>query len=203
MNRIKKATRIICALCAILLVVALIPEIVAKAGSTPGIYDIKFNSNGVAVTNLPKDFSVGMGSLFAIPSKKPVRKNYSFEGYATSPAANRIAYRAGQGSIVATKDLTLYPIWTHMSQCRVSFWGNDAGVRNLPQDFVVGAGALCAIPSQVPRRDGYDFLYYSTSPSGNSGTKYYPGQGSVRVPSSMILYPIWHKCDHAVHIHGH
>ena len=188
----KRLTKFISMLCVVALIVTLIPAEAVMA-ATPGYYDIKFNANGLKdVSNLPSKFSVASGALFSIPSQKPTRKNFVFEGYDTSSTAKSVKYKAGQGNLRASGSLTLYPVWTAVpGNYRVTFSKNGlTDVTNMPSDFSVASGGTCSIPAQTPSRTGYDFLGYDTS-SVATNVKYKAGQKNVKLTTNLTLYPVW------------
>jgi uncharacterized repeat protein (TIGR02543 family) len=167
-----------------------------KAQAAPGTYTLRFSNNGISgVGNLPKDVATDPRyPTVKIPTQKPTRANYVFQGYDTSSSAKTVVYKPG-ASIKLTKALTiLYPVWSGgPTTYQIKFSTNGvSGITNMPSNISVGAGSRFSIPTTIPKRSGYSFDGWNTSPSAQSGnSNYAPGKGNILASGNLTLYPIW------------
>jgi uncharacterized repeat protein (TIGR02543 family) len=171
----------------------------AKAG-TPGVYKITFNGDGgTLTTTLKNGVTVGAGQLCSIPSDKPTRKNYTFLGWSTSPNSKVVDpnYLPGMGNIRLSGNITLYAVWAGPGTYVISFRTNGiSGISNMPVDFQIGAGCKYSIPSTIPKRYGFEFDGWSTSPTATKGDPAYaPGKGNILATKNLTLYPVWKFSD--------
>jgi len=72
------------------------------------IYTITYNANGG--TSAPEKQTKRYGKNLILRTKIPTRKNYVFQGWATSKTATKATYKAG-GTYKTNKDVTLYAVW--------------------------------------------------------------------------------------------
>ena len=116
-----------------------------------------------------------------------VKSGFAFGGWLTSTTStNRLtSYLAGT---TETGDRTLYAAWIKT----VSFNSNGAGVGSLPPTQVyLAGGARLKLPTaseMTLRRPGYQFLGWSTSPTGtvvSNPTSYVP------LSAQRLLFAIW------------
>lgn len=72
-------------------------------------YTIKFNANGGI--NAPSSKTKTYGKTLILPTDKPTKNNYNFEGWGLSPSTSSVAYHAG-GNYTKNASDTLYAVWT-------------------------------------------------------------------------------------------
>lgn len=80
-------------------------------------YTISYNANGDKVTNVPPNQTKKYGEDVTLVGT-PVRENYNFLGWSTSPSATAAAYESGQSyndwaTVCTSQDetITLYAVW--------------------------------------------------------------------------------------------
>lgn len=173
-----------------------------KAQAAPGTYTLRFSNNGVSgVSNLPKDVATTpQYPTVKIPTQKPTRANFVFQGYDTSSAAKTVVYKPGD-SIKLTKALTtLYPVWAGgPSTFSITFSNNGiSGVSNLPKTITTDPRYAVTIPSSAPTREHYDCIGYDTSTSAST-VRYKLGQGNVKLTKNITLYPVWSPKQYTVY----
>lgn len=176
----------------IAMVVGMTASLGGKAQAAPGTYTLRFSNNGISgVGNLPKDVATTpQYPTVKIPTQKPTRTNYVFQGYDTSSSATKVVYRPGD-SIKLTKALTtLYPVWAGgASTFTLSFSANGKTVSNLPKAITTDPRYSVTIPSSKPTRSGYTFFGYDTSSAAKT-VVYKPG-ASLKLTKNITLYPVW------------
>lgn len=84
-----------------------------KKTEAAGTYTITYSNGGDStVTNLPSPTVVGAGQYFQISTKVPQSQLLgNFKGWATSQGSTDVVYTAGQSSVRAIGNMTLYPVW--------------------------------------------------------------------------------------------
>lgn len=172
----------------------------AKAG-TPGYYKVTFNGNGgTLTTKLKNGISAPSGTLYAIPTDKPTRTNYTFLGWSTSSTAKTADpnYAPGKGSLRLTQNLTLYAVWAGgPGTYRITYDKNSfSNVTNMPGSYSIPAGTKYSISTTIPKKNGCTFDGWSTSPTATKGDpNYAPGKGNLVATKNLTLYPVWKNSD--------
>lgn len=134
------------------------------SSATTTVHTITLNPNN-GMVEINSIVSNGDGTLDALPI--PIREDYNFDGWYTSPDGGRKV----DISEVYTQDTTLYAHWTQMveppdpSIFTVTF--NTAGGTVTPKTMTVGKdGKLSNLP--IPIRTGYIFNGWYTAPDGGT-----------------------------------
>jgi outer membrane protein OmpA-like peptidoglycan-associated protein len=128
------------------------------------------------------------GQTLALPTAGTlVKSGFAFGGWLTSTSSTTrlTSYTAGT---TETGNRTLYAAWIKT----VSFNPNGAAIGTIPASLTYFAGGerlkLPTFSEMTLRRDGYDFLGWSTSPTGrvvSNPTSYVP------IVSQRSLFAIW------------
>lgn len=113
----------------------------------------------------------------------PTRDGYTFLGWATSPTGDVVYAPIVQ--ITINGDLTLYAKWAKTT-CHVYLYAND-GTETMVTENIAG-GTNYTIPTCGFTRDGFFFIGWATSASGN--VVYQPGQ-TVTLTDDLTLYAKW------------
>ena len=74
-------------------------------------YTVTFNANGGSLGSVPSTQTKTYGVALTLPTAKPTRTNYTFQGWSTSTSATTAAYVAG-GSYTTNAAATLYAVWS-------------------------------------------------------------------------------------------
>ncbi len=186
----KKLSKVLSLLLAVLMMFSIIP-ITASAADT---YTVKYNANG------------GKGSMavttFTVDETNTLRPNaftktgYSFVGWAEEKTATVPTYTDGQSvtNIAASGEtVTLYAVWapnTYFIEFRAN--GGDGAMANQTHTY----GTELALSANTFTREGYTFIGWSKSSKATSAT--YEDQEAVKnlSPSNgatIILYAVWQK----------
>ena len=80
-------------------------------------YGVSYNGNGGS--GVPSAQTVLHGKSLTIPSKKPTRVGYIFQGWATSSGSSTVSYKSGK-AYTFTASKTLYAVW---KKCSHSYKG--------------------------------------------------------------------------------
>lgn len=137
---------------------------------------------------------------FQIPTPAPTREEYTFNHWNTAADDSGKTYGCGAMiDVPVGTTVTLYAVWVKNLETKLIYDANAGGDRvdNLPatqvQHVAPNTRAEFIITSQIPTRDGYNFVEWNTD---NEGT------GDVRKPSesqfvdagdSKTLYAKWEK----------
>lgn len=156
-------------------------------------YILAFNSNtSASVENLPSDIEASVGEIITIPNQTPTREGYTFSGWNTSSDGSGAQYQPGKPFSELYQDTTLYAQWSQ-NQNYLSFNPNTTDdVKDLPANISYIPGDTINIPSQIPSREGYDFIGWNTSPDG-TGTLYNPGDSLIAPENNLTLYAQWNE----------
>ena len=73
-------------------------------------HTISFNANGGS--GAPGSITKWYGEQITIPTTKPTRENYQFDGWSTSSTATSPSYLVGQSYWVSDSNQTYYAVWT-------------------------------------------------------------------------------------------
>ena len=120
---------------------------------------LKYHSNGSMDYIAPQTFL--SGKTFNISSTKLTRIGYNFRGWATFATASKVEYAPG-ASFTATKDTTLYAVWT---QCSHSYVGGICSKCNYEPKLDI---ISCSGTFVVTNKDGASIW---SRPYSNNSTK--------------------------------
>lgn len=178
---------------------------------------VAFDANGGEGTMETQEFDYDEPQ--ALYANSFTREGYEFFGWALS-ADGDVVYTdkevVSNLTDVCKATVTLYAVWEEIPEedeivdtYSIYFHENtgdettDAEVTNMPEDITKRATPNFVIPENVPVRDGYKFLGWSTTPDG--AAEYNPGDaytvvvsnGRARtviyVENSNNLYAVWEK----------
>lgn len=142
---------------------------------------LTFNANGG--TGAPGAMTKWINEILTIPSTKPTRTGYVFQGWGKNTST--VNYRPGDkyGEDV---NQTLYAVWKAITYT-VSY--NANGGTGAPGAQTKTYGVTLALSGTRPTRTNYNFVGWGTSPSSTTAV-YQPGS-SYTNNSSITLYAIW------------
>lgn len=98
-------------------------------------------------------------------------------------------YKTGLAN-VEDETITLYAAWQIKDNYTIAYSAN--GGTKSPVNATVFKGDSYTIASEVPVMEGYSFAGWDISPSGNSATKYMPGD-SFTVTANTTFYACWER----------
>lgn len=127
------------------------------------------------------------GQTLTLSSQTPTRYGYSFLGWSRSSTATSASFSPG-GSYTGNSDATLYAVWDpNQYTVTLNANGGSFSVSELTKYY----GKTLKLPSEIPARDGYLFLGWSTDK--NAKTANYSAGGNYTSNSSCTLYAVWEK----------
>ena len=149
-------------------------------------YTITLNANGgsggttsVSGTGTSSPVSITM------PTNVPSRTGYTFQGWSTSSSASSPSYYAGNTYSFSSSQ-TLYAVWK-INTYTISYDAN--GGSGAPPSQTKTYNVTLTLSAIIPKREGYDFLGWSTSSTATSAT--YSAGGSFTSNASTKLYAVW------------
>ncbi len=168
---------------------AAVPKLIGNksASLVTATYTVKYDANGGA--NPPASQTKKQNVNLTLSSHKPTRSGYSFVGWSESPSAATPTYYAGS-TYNKNASVTLYAVWAKNTYS-VSY--NANGGTNAPSTQTKIHGTNLTLSTSSPKRDGYQFLGWSTN-SGAVSPSYYPGD-TYSSNSSITLYAVWSKYE--------
>ena len=145
-------------------------------------YTVTYNANGGS--GAPGKQTKWHGTALTLPSTKPTRTGYEFQGWATS-ASGSVAYAAG-ASYTANASVTLYAIWK-ANTYKVTF--NANGGSGAPSAQTKTYGVNLTLSSTKPTRTNYTFKGWGTSASATTVT--YAAGATYTANAAITLYAVW------------
>ena len=145
-------------------------------------YAVSYNANGGS--GAPSNQTKTHGTALTLSSTIPTRNGYDFLGWATS-ATGSVAYQPGS-TYTSNAALSLYAIWEAHTYT-ITYDAN--GGSGAPATQTKTHDVSLTLSSQVPIREGYEFLGWGTSAEA-AAASYSPGR-TYTAESSIILYAIW------------
>ena len=145
------------------------------------------------VTGLPEqDSELIKGGVYTIWEGReiPTTNAATFNGWNTRADGSGIVYNSGD-VITIDENLILYAMWRFDTFTLVydANAGGDIVNNMLASGQELAYNELFIIPDTIPTRENYDFLGWSTSPTGRA--QYKPGDTCYLRPGQTTLYAIW------------
>ena len=156
------------------------------------------NSKSVAITTQSVDLTIdpnggswnGSSSLRTVSQAPtttytlvdPVRAGYTFTGWTLSGGGSLSGSVYTYGGEVGTVTAQWEPV-----TYTISFDAN--GGEDAPEAVTKGYGQTVILPEDVPEREGFDFLGWSTDSTATTAT--YGAGGSYAANESAVLYAVW------------
>ena len=145
------------------------------------------------VTGLPEqDSELIKGGVYTIWEGReiPTTNAATFNGWNTRADGSGIAYNSGD-VITIDENLILYAMWRFDTFTLVYDANAEGDIVNnmLASGQELAYNELFIIPDTIPTRENYDFLGWSTSPTGRA--QYKPGDTCYLRPGQTTLYAIW------------
>ncbi len=106
----------------------------------------------------------------------------------------QFGYSAWCNPSVTTDTFTFYAVWERLPYSTVTY--NANGGTGAPASQTKEQGVPLTLSTQVPVRDGYNFLFWADSISGGVSNAYKPG-GTYTQDKDVTLYAIW-QCNHSL-----
>ena len=151
----------------------------------PKTYTVSYDANGGS--NAPGTQTKMENVALTLASTIPAREGYTFRGWATSPTATTADYQPG-GSYTANAAVTLYAVWEKDSYT-VSYDAN--GGTGAPSSQVKKYGETLKLRTEIPTKNGYDFLGWAESSTATSAT--YLAGSNYSENAGITLYAVWRE----------
>ena len=151
----------------------------------PKTYTVSYDANGGS--NAPGTQTKTENIALTLASTIPAREGYTFRGWATTPTATTADYQPG-GSYTANAAVTLYAVWEKDSYT-VSYDAN--GGTGAPSSQVKKYGETLKLRTDIPTRNGYEFIGWAESPTATSAT--YAAGATYFENADITLYAVWRE----------
>lgn len=148
-------------------------------------YTVSFNANGGS--GAPSSKTKYYGKTLTLPTTKPTRTGYKFQGWGTTSTDTTVNYNPG-GSYTANASDTLYAIWK-ANTYSVTFDAN--GGTGAPSAQTKTYGQTLTLSSTVPTRQNYNFLGWATDPLATEDEIAYSPGSSYTTNAALKLYAVW------------
>ena len=174
----------------------------ASGGSSekkPVTYTVTFNANDMSSKPAiaTQIFTEGKAqALKTIAELGFTRNGYDFAGWGTKSNSTESSYADGD-SYTASKDITLYALWTAIPTYTITFNANDGSVKpaTATQTYTRGkAQKLKTIEQLGFTRDGYIFAGWSLAPNATQAS--YADGATYTADSAVTFYAVWSKLYH-------
>ena len=168
---------------------------------------LSFNANGGSgAPSTMYGESLSSAVYFTIPNVAPTRSGYTFLGWSFASDSTEGTYKMGAscpvlGSTTGYNTYTLYAVW----QSNTQYWyvtltlnaNGGSGGGNYIFYGTNTQNVLVNFPSTPPKRDGYSFVGWSTSPTGAvthyAGQSYYMTSYADYPGTNYTFYAIWEE----------
>jgi len=149
-------------------------------------YTLSFNAN--KGSGAPEAITKTHGVAINLPSAKPERTGYTFQGWSTDKSSETVQYKAG-ATYKENANTILYAVWK-INTYKISFNANKGS--GAPEAITKTHGVAIKLPSSVPQRTGYSFLGWSSDKSSDKAE--YRAGATYQNNTNAVLYAIW-KAD--------
>lgn len=156
---------------------------------TPDTYTIQYYANGGS--GAPSSQTKTADVALTLSNSTPSRTGYTFKQWNTNEDGYGTTYRPG-ASYTRNESLDLYAIWDPIPYY-ITYDAN--GGSSAPSRQTKYYGEVIYISDTIPRRTGYDFLYWRDGLY--SGTRWDPGE-SYSGNYDLTLYAIWQIITYTV-----
>ena len=154
---------------------------------SPESYTVQYDANGG--TGAPASQSKTYGVPLTLSDEKPVRSYYEFLGWAKSPDALSPEYMP-RSSYNENEEVTLYAVWkSTLETYTVSYDAN--GGSDAPANQIKTEDIALKLSSDIPIRNGYEFLGWAESPTATSAT--YAAGATYFENADITLYVVWRE----------
>ena len=132
-----------------------------------------------------------------VPNKEYTRDGYLFAGWSTSKENGLInsLVRPGETTSVLFSGKVLYAVW-YQEFCDLIYEPNADDVKFIPEAQTQLLGEF-TVTDEVPVRDGYTFLGWSTENGWNNTVEYVAGDKLI-LERDFNLYAVWQINDYTV-----
>lgn len=173
-------------------------------------FTITFDGNKPAsakgtVKNIPDNGVKLYWGSFYIPDVVPLLEDYTFTGWSTSPTG-KVEYPIGSIMKKERANITLYAVWAAKTYTLSFTAGTNDPVINLPGPIAVRQGGTTVIPNTIPKRTGYQFLYYLAN-TGSALVQYHIGVEVSNIHNDIVFiaqwkpsYPITYRIDNGTYV---
>ncbi len=158
-----------------------------------GTYRVSFNANGGSGAPSPQ-FKIP-GTPLTLSATKPTRSGYAFLGWATSASATTPQYQPND-QFKNNTHTTLYAVW-QKGVYRVDYTSYSGS--NVPSYQLKVPGTPLTLSYTIPKRTGYAFYGWATSPS-SATVAYQPG-AQYKNNAHTTLHAVWMKGAYRVTYH--
>jgi uncharacterized repeat protein (TIGR02543 family) len=152
-------------------------------------YTLRYDANGGTGT-VPVASTLYNTQFFQVAAASGLtRENYTFAGWNTQADGKGTTYAVG-ASFAATKDMTLYAMWTENATYTVSYNANG-GTGEVPAiQTGYAAEKIVVADGSTLTKAGYTFDSWKTGTSSKA-TSYDPGDELTLGTSNVTLYAQW------------
>ncbi|GFH41914.1 hypothetical protein Hs30E_04650 [Lactococcus hodotermopsidis] len=141
-------------------------------------------------TGTPREYQVAYGGVRTHLSAEATREGYTYIGLGLDPNSQEVVCPPSNNYFVYD-NTTLYAIWKPLPIYAVTLdlnGGNGA----IPKSIKTYKGNKVQIATEIPRRIGYKFLGWNSTPTLGYATKYNFGD-DYWVNNDAVLYAVWQK----------
>ena len=159
----------------------------------PNINSVVFNANG-GEGEMPAQ-KIATDESAQLSANMFTRKGYTFAGWAEN-ATGSVVYKDGaQYTMGAESSYELFAVWS-ANRNEIVFDGNGATSGGTDTQYIY-TGSSASLTDNGFKRDGYDFVGWSTAPDGR--VEYADGQSYIMgTESSYTLYAVWEPHGYSI-----
>ena len=150
----------------------------------PNEYLVTYNANGGS--GAPEQEIKKHDTPLYIYTQHPVRYGYTFLGWSKDRKAEVPEYIEGYAAYTDNADVTLYAVWK-LNEYTITYDAN--GGSNAPTAQTLLHGGEVKITSDIPTREGFEFIGWSTL-RDTRNVMYRPGD-TYSADEDITLYAVW------------
>ncbi|MDQ2773269.1 MAG: InlB B-repeat-containing protein [Bacteroidota bacterium] len=187
--------KIISFLALVLLIIACKKDATPAPQPAGNQFSISYNGNGNTGGSVPVDgnaYNNGVSAIILGNSGNLIKTSSSFAGWNTAADGSGTDYFPPSSIIINNSNVTLYAKWIAGTFYTVTYDGNGNTAGSAPVDntaYATAAQVTVKNNTGGLNKNGYSFINWNTSPSGNSQS-YSPGS-SLSIFNNITLYAIY------------
>ena len=156
-------------------------------------FQITYDANGGS--GAPAAVEVHQDETITLSQQVPVRKNYTFLGWATSSDAQVPEYQPSESFTMGNSLVTLYAVW--QKNPMLSYDSNGGSFSYYVEATYPPSASSVTITEAAPIKEGYRFKGWATQKDAQVA-EYTAGDTMTMPVSDTVLYAVWERLSYPI-----